>query len=119
MSRFTNLPIGFLNAPVCKKVIGRFQVFSSVTTAVAVNGLNLPVCEDMQLDISYWTPSAAGTINIAAMAKINLTSLQYLVSSYGNGRNAVTVGLHSQAYAKLTSELISLAASKNISFVTA
>lgn len=75
---------------------------------------NCPALEEVRLRDQC---AALKSVNWSACQKLSLASLQYLVTQK-NVDTALTVTLHAQAYARLTDELLTQAAAKNITFAT-
>lgn len=101
----------FCNCPKLKKVIGAIYLRTPFTTVnMATNFKRLPLLETIQI-------STAVSFAIEDSPLLSLESMQFIVDNATNTK-PITVTLHPDAYARLTSELLTAASAKQITFAT-
>lgn len=120
LSKATVIPVmtpyqAFYNCKKLKKVLNTIEYFSDYRTFY-----NCLALEDIRLQLS-------GSVNLQHSPLLNYDSFNYMIRNRANNNTKeITITVHPDVYAKLTDEtntewnnLLTLAASKNISFASA
>jgi len=121
--------MGYLNLithgfrfPKVRKIIGTV-IISNVQQYLQENMMELPQCEEVF--IRFNKENYTGNIPLGYCGKLNLASMQFLVSNIPLQQNDITITVHPDVYAKLTDQtntewhaVLLAALDKNITFAT-
>lgn len=94
-------------APILREVRGAFVLKSFASN----NFSNLPKLEDIRIK------RLSQSISFASSSKLTLESMAYMVDNAAN-TTSITITLHPKAYARVTEDMFTLAAEKNITIAT-